>query len=175
MVVRLATGGLIAVGAWLILLGAQSWYEHRQVATVVRAFMTALENGDRAAALSLFDPTSRAAIERQPAEGKALLWVPTLGLQYRIHHVTVAGSHATVQLWIDKDAFVIQPVLHLARNSAGEWAIDRVAPFQIDPLWEDLLEQQAETAGEQLAQELNEALVAQVGVSIQRVPMTATR
>ena len=163
VVSKLTTGALVSVGLLLVAWGIQKWFDNRQAAETVDAFMHAVEQGDRDAALALLDPR-----QRRVAEGKRQIarWEPDPGLEYRIHHIDISGDDASAQLWIEKDGIVVQPTLTLHRSETGQWKID------VDRIWEDLRQARSRKQGEQLANELSETLKGRPGVVIDRVPMT---
>ena len=163
MVAKLTTGALVAAGLLLVALGVQKWFDNRQAAETVDAFMYAVQQGDRDAALSLLDPEQRRIAENRRRIAR---WTPDPALEYRIHHIDISGDDASAQLWIEKEGVVVQPTLTLQRSETGRWKID------VDRMWEDLWWARVGKQGEQMAHELSEALKGRPGVGIRRVPMT---
>lgn len=149
MVRRIATGTLVALGLWLVAAGVQKWFDNQRAAATVNAFMRAVQNGDRNAALGLLTPQQRRIAESQT---RGLRWTPDAGMDYRIHHIDVSGNHASAQLWIEKDGVVVQPTLALLRSDTGVWKIE------VGRLWDDMQRARSRADGEQLAYELSKEL-----------------
>ena len=89
---KLTTGALVAVGLLLVALGVQKWFDSRQAAKTVDAFMDAVRQGDRDAALALLDPNQRRVAEKTRQTAK---WTPDPNLDYRIHHIDISGNEAS--------------------------------------------------------------------------------
>ena len=91
-------------------------------------------------------------------------------MSYRVHHVEMDGDVARVQMWMDKDGFVLEPVFHLRRTKSSSWKIDRIENLKVDPRWHDIQEERARKADEAVNNELNTALKHRPGVSVKRSP-----
>lgn len=162
---------LIAAGLLLVVSGAHKWLDNNSVRTAVANYVHALSTGDRAATLDALHPQQRILVERQMREQPAAAWAPDSGVEYRVHSVSINGDRARAKLWMEKEGYVIQPTLSLARSETGHWKIDGVDPVALDPVWEDRQEQQSRAEGHNLANELGEALRGKPGVSIERAPL----
>ena len=175
MVRRLTSVALVAAGLWLVTVGAQRWYVNRQVNQLVHAFMDALKSGNRERALLYLEPDKRALAEtkfRRQTEDRTF-WTPNPRLTYRIHHVRVDGQRAESELWIEKDGYVLKPLIHIVRSETGLWKIDHIEGLHIDPLWKDQWRDRGRIEGEELAEELAAALKGREGISVERVPIGA--
>lgn len=171
---RLAFGAMVLGGIALVAVGVQKYLDTRAASQVASRFMTALAAGDRVSALSLVHPDRLAEFEARQDPNDASLQLPQVDLEFRIHHVDISGDRAEVQLVIEKNGFVLQPVVHLLRSKTSLWRVDRIDRLEVDRRWDDLLETRAEAArqaGQQLAEELKQALEASEGVEVERVPL----
>jgi len=102
------------------------------------------------------------------AGGDVALLTADPGTTHRIHHVTIRGDQAIVELRTEKKGFVSKPVLHLARSKTSQWKVASIQSGRVDPLWKDLQQRRAQVAGQQTATELNKALSNRPGVNVQR-------
>ena len=162
---------LLAAGLWLIVFGVQRWLDHRAATSVATAFIEALRDGDREAALALLSPEQREAVEEKTGDKDSPFWAANPGMTYRIHHAELDGDTATVQLWIDKRGFVLEPILHLRRGETVSWKIVRIENLHVDPKWLDLQETRARLEGEATSAELSEALKGRPGVTVDRTAL----
>lgn len=162
---------LVAAGLLLVVNGAYKWLDNNSVRTAVATYVHALRTGNREAALDALHPQQRVLVEEQMRNQPASMWTPDLDVEYRVHSVSINGDRARAKLWIEKEGYVIQPTLSLARSETGHWKIDRVDPIAVDPVWEDRQEKQSRAEGRDLANELGEALRGKPGVSIERAPL----
>ena len=83
---------LLAAGLGLIVFGVQRWLDHRAATSVATAFIEALRDGDREAALSLLSPEQREAVERKTGDKDSPFWSANPGMTYRIHHAELDGD-----------------------------------------------------------------------------------
>jgi len=102
------------------------------------------------------------------AGGDASLLTAAPGTTHRIHHVTIRGDRAIVELRTEKNGFVAKPVLYLARSKTSQWKVASIENGRVDPLWRDLEQRRARVAGQRTATELNKALSNRPGVSVLR-------
>ena len=143
--------------------------DRRAAEKVAHTFMTALTAGDRATLLTLLPPENRTALEDVESDEHPLEWVKESGVTYRIHHIDMLGEVAEVRFWIEKGGFNLKPLLRLKRSDTGLWKVAGVEDLQIDRRWKDVQRERGRVDGEQLADELTEALGKLPGVEVDRV------
>jgi hypothetical protein len=165
---KLTTLMLLAAGCWLIVVGARKWFDHREVAGVVSAFMDATRDGNRDALLTSLEPSKRIVAEARQKAAGVPEWKPIPDLKYRIHHINIAGGNAEAELLVERDGFHIRPVIQLRRSITSVWKVARIDKLEVDPRWLDLQEQQSRLAGQQIAADLAKALEGREGVSVDR-------
>lgn len=170
MIRKLAIVALVIAGAGLVVAGGQKWLDGRSAAKTVRQFMTALRDGDRETVWSLLPPKQKKIAQADHEHGRADKWLPHPGVTYRLHSLEISGAECQARLWIEKNGFVVKPTIHLRRSDTGQWKILRVENLKVDPRWKDLLETRGHIAGEELANELADALKNRPGVSVERAP-----
>lgn len=160
---------LACAGGWLLVTGVQGWLDRRAAVQVVNGFLTAVRDGDREAALTHLEAERRAEVEaafQTSADGP---WPPMAGIAWRINELEIEGSTARAKMFIEKDSFIVEPVVHLVRTSTSSWKITRIEQLAVDPRWIDLRKEAARAQGDQTARELAEALKGQPGVKVQRL------
>lgn len=170
---RVIVALLVLAGSAMVVLGGQRWLDNRAATKVVKSFIAALIEGDRDTALSHLTAEQRSLFERK-ADAAPELWTPAPAMKYRVHHVEMNGETARVQIWMDKDGFVIEPVFHLRRTESSSWKIERIEKLEVDPRWHDVLKERARLRDAAAMQELSEALKHRRGVKVERTPMPGT-
>ena len=173
MLRRWITIAVAAVAVLLIARGVQKWLDHHSAKQVVVGFVTALKEGNAEAALSLLNPLQRDTFESKLAQmtGDEEFWTADPEFEFRIHHVDVDGDDAVAHVWIDKQGYVLKPMIHLHRNDLNRWKIGQIENLEIDPRWEDRRYERAKQQGRDLAAELEDALGDQSGVDVERVQL----
>ena len=167
---KLAIGALVIAGAGLIVAGGQKWLDARSAAGTVRQFMTAVRDGDRETVYSLLPPAQKKIAQAADEDGRPNRWLPNPGVSYRLHSLDISGIEGKARLWIEKNGFVIKPTMHLRRSDTGQWKILRIEDLEVDRLWQDLMQTRARITGENLANELTDALQGRPGVAVERAP-----
>lgn len=84
----------------------------------------------------------------------------------------IDGDRAVADVSIEKDGYILQPTIHLLRGATARWKIDRIENMQVDPQYRKDRRAYQRQQGEQLAEELNEALEGKRGVTIERVTIS---
>ncbi len=171
MVRKLTTGVLFASGLWLVAIGIQRWSDNREVAQVVTSFVDAVKRGDKDRILDSLDPRLRALNERGEAEQLKPLIDGKLQFEYQIHHIEISRDRAKAELRINKDGFMIKPVVYLQRSPTTVWKVNALEHIEVDPRWNDLQQARSLTRGEKLAEELGDSLNGIPGASVQRITM----
>ncbi|WP_299466157.1 hypothetical protein [uncultured Gimesia sp.] len=157
---------LVVLGLYLIILGAQRFYEHYQVKQISLEFVQALETGNEAQIRGLLTPEKAdlAAKLKQDSQDHFSK------IDYRFLDVQVTGGTAQVSIQIQKNGYAIKPDIHLLRSKTGVWKVDSITQAKVDPLWYDqedrvyrekLVKEDvppAEVQGRVLAKELARAL-----------------
>ncbi|MFQ5730349.1 MAG: hypothetical protein ACE5KM_00180 [Planctomycetaceae bacterium] len=165
---RIAVLLLAVAGGWLLLTGIQRWLDRRAAQDVVNGFLTAIRDGDRDAALSHLEADRREEVEAAFQSSAGGEWAPLSGIAWRINEFAIDGDSARAKLFIEKDGFVLEPVMHLVRTATSSWKVLRIEDLQADPRWQDLKREAARIEGDETARELADALKGQPGVSVQR-------
>ena len=175
---KLIIGLIAASGLWLAAIGIQHWFDDHEASQVAEAFMRAVQDGDRDAALRLLAPNQERiaqAIARKQDDGS---WNPHPEYQLRVHKVERSGPSACVEIWVQRGRFVVKPRLHMQLSETHTWRITRIENPGVDPAWEYHENQKRRAEGElsrqadeALAQELSEAFSGDSSVSVERVPL----
>ena len=160
---------LTVAGFALIAMGVDSWLTHEAASGTVARFMNALTRGDRDTVLACLSFEARTEAEQRMTSG-TLPWTGLSDVTYRVHHTRADRQTATVELWIERESFVVQPLFHLVRSESGTWQIDRIERLEVDPLWLDLEQARQRMVNEELTRELSEALGDEAGVEVERGP-----
>jgi len=168
---KLVVGALILSGIVFIALGVQQWLDRRAASDVVAAFLTALKDGDREAALSQLLPEPRDIFERSIGKDDADFWTPDPEFGFRIQKIDIKDNQAVADVWIEKRGFVILPVFHLQRNESTRWKIALIENLYVDERWNDIQYERARQEGLDVKASLEEALEGQPGVTIERTPL----
>jgi hypothetical protein len=164
---RIAVAILFLAGAALIALGVRNQLRQREAVDVVNAFLTAIQKGDRDAAL--------ACLQTGPGGGSTLassdfpLWTPAPDVSCRVTELEIDGDTARAKVRIERDGFVLEPTLHLVHDSS--WKIARIDDLKIDPRWLEMQREAARLQGERHAGELQRALKGREGVTVRRAPL----
>lgn len=159
------------IGGWLVVIGVQSWLDQRAAMAVVNGFLHAVEEGDRETALSFLEASRRDEIAPGLSDPDSPVWLPTPGVQHRINEFAIDGDTAAAKVWIEKDSFLLEPVIRLQRVETGSWKIVEIEQLTIDPKWEQLVKQRAQNADQETNRELQDALNGRAGTSITRAPL----
>lgn len=168
MIRRMGVPLLVIAGLALVVFGGQRWLDNRAAAGVVKTFVAALVSGDREVALLQLSAEQRQNVEEKTGGADAAFWAPAPSMSYRVHHVELNGDTALVQMWMDKDGFVLEPVFHLRRTETSSWKIDRIENVKVDPRWHDIQKERARLADEAVKDELSEKLKKRPGVTVER-------
>ena len=168
---RIVIAILFAAGAGLVVLGIQHWLERRKATAVVIGFLEAVASGDRQRAFSFLEATRRDEAEFGFGRKDAAFWKSTERAKFRINELEITGDTARVKVWIEKDGFVLEPVVYLVRTETLSWKITRIESLNVDPQWDDIQREISRQKGKQDAQELREALQGRKGVTIRRAPL----
>lgn len=157
---------LVVAGLYLIILGAQRFYEHHQVKQIALEFVSALETGNQAQIRALLTPEKAdlAAKLKQDSQNS------TAPLECRVLDVKIEGAAAQVRIQIQKEGYAIKPDIHLQKSLTGVWKVASISQAKVDPLWYDQEDRKyreqlikdgvppAEVQGRVLAKELARAL-----------------
>ena len=167
MVRKLAITAAVLVGLVLVTFGIRRWIDYRSARNVVTSFVIGVRDGQREDVLNLLDPSQRTFVEER-LKKKDDFWSPSDDLTYRILDLEITGDKADCQVWIEREGYRIKPWFHLKRMESGSWKIRKIDNTQVDERWNDLQEDRVRAEGDQLADELREALKDQQDVSIER-------
>jgi len=168
---RFLTGALIAAGLLVIAIGVQRWFDAHSAETVVHQLMSAVDAGDRQAVLALLHTDRRKLVEMRLDHGQKDPWTRQDGVTYRIQQLDVSGDTAIVRLSIVKDGFKIHPTVYLRRGQTARWKIDRLDNLQVDPRWLSMQRARVRQEGEQLAEQIQNALQNRPGVTVDRITL----
>jgi len=168
---RAAIALLVVLGGWLIVVGIQGGIEKRRALRVVDGFLEAVRDGDRDVAYSFLEADRRAEFEARWSNGGSPFGKPTAGFSWRVNALEIKGNDARAQLFIEKDGFVLEPVIHLVRTPTTSWKIRRIDNLRVDPRWEDIQRELSRKDGEATARELQDALRGRKGVTVKRGPI----
>jgi len=172
---RVIAGFVIAVGLFAVAIGVQRWFDSRAAESVVHSLMAAIQAGDRDAMLGLLTPDRRIVADAPSTRaGGENAWKRQRGMSYRIREMEINGDRAVASVTIEKDGYEVQPTVYLQRGEAARWKIDRVEDLQEDPRYLKDVHAFERQQGEQLAEELKEALDGRDGVTIERVTTSET-
>ncbi|QDT25759.1 hypothetical protein Enr10x_10560 [Gimesia panareensis] len=124
---------LVVAGLYLIILGAQRFYEHYQVKQIALEFVSALETGNQAQIRALLTPEKADLAEKlkQDSQNSAA------PLDCRILDVKLDGDAAQVRIQIQKEGYAIKPDIHLLKSQTGVWKVSSISQAKVDPLWYD--------------------------------------
>lgn len=157
---------LVAAGLYLIVLGAQRFYEHYQVKQISLEFVKALETGNEAQIRGLLTPEKAALAANLKQDSQDHL----SRIDYRFLDVKLMGDTAQVRIQIQKNGYAIKPDIHLVKSQTGVWKVNSITQAKVDPLWYDQKDQlyrekltkedlpPTEVEGRVLAKELARAL-----------------
>lgn len=175
MIRRLIAGVVVAVGLLSVAIGVQRWFDARAAEGVVHSLMAAVESGNRAASLRLLTPDRRKIVDLSSAMADGgNVWQKQPGMSYHIRGMQIDGDRAVASVTIERDGYILQPTVYLQRGAASRWKIDRVEDMQVDPQYLKDRRAYQRQQGEQLAEELREALDGRPGISIERVTISET-
>ncbi len=173
MTPKLWNVALIGGGLLLIFAGLQQWQTNQQPRRAVTAFLEAVKNNDRAAALQLMTPELREQVVATSDE-YAAAWTSPPGaadedhLQFDIESLRVRGDAATAQtLFRHAGMPFVNSRIELRRSATGLWKVERV-DNRVNLGWR-ILENQ------QLAVELRTALKDLPGAEIAEEPTPQRR
>jgi len=124
---------LVAIGLYLIVLGAQRLYERHQVKKISLEFVKALQSGNESQIRSLLTPEKSdlaKSLKQESQDSRA-------SIDYRFFDVKITGSTAQVSIQIQKDGYAIKPDIHLVKSRTGVWKVDSITQAKVDPLWYD--------------------------------------
>jgi|GEM_PF-1796047 len=130
---RFLIGALVLVGLYLVMLGAQRFYEHYQVKQIALEFVSALETGKEAQIRALLTPEKADLAGRLKQESQD----STAPLDCRVLDVIIKGGAAQVRIQIQKEGYAIKPDIHLIKSQTGVWKVDSITQAKVDPLWYD--------------------------------------
>jgi len=164
---KLAITLAILAGLILVAIGIRRWLDYRSARNVVTSFVVGVRDGQREDVLNLMEPSQRVFVESR-LKKKDNFWSPSQGLTYRILEIHIAGNKADCRIWIERDGFRIKPWFHLNRMESGSWKIRKIDHTEVDERWNDLMEDRARTEGNQLADELHNALKDNKDVTVER-------
>lgn len=159
---------LVVVGGWLIFRGGKHWRDERAAMAVVNHFLEAVRDGDRDAAFSYLTADRRKAIEQSKKSTLQAFEIRTTKFQWRINRIEIDGDQAAAQMWIEKDGFVIEPIVFLVRTTTHSWKIDRFENVVVDPVWLDVQKELRRREDMQTAKELRKAFAGQEGIRVER-------
>lgn len=128
---------LVAIGLYLVVMGAQRLYERHQVKKVSLEFVKALQSGDEAQIRALLPP-EKADLAKSLKQDSQDSRSP---LDYRFLDVELSGNSAQAIIQIQKDGYAIKPDIHLIKSRTGVWKIDSISQAKVDPLWYDQKDQ----------------------------------
>lgn len=163
---RFLIGGLVAVGLYLVVLGAQRFYERHKVKQISLEFVNALQAGNESKIRALLTP-EKADLAKTLKQDSQDSRTP---LEYRFLDVQLKGKTAQVKIQIEKNGYAIKPDIHLIKSQTGVWKVDSITQAKVDPLWYDQKDQlyrekltkekvaPTEVEGRVLAKELARAL-----------------
>jgi len=163
---RIAVAILFLAGAALIALGVRNWLRQREAVEVVDAFLTAIRDGDRNAAVDCMETGPGGSAIAGP---DFPLWTPAPDVVCRVTDLEIDGDTARAKVRIERDGFVLEPTLHLVHKSS--WKIARIDDLKVDPQWVEMHREAARRQGERTAGELQQALKSHDGVTVQRAPL----
>ena len=167
---RLIAGFVIAFGLFAVAIGVQRWFDSRAAESVVHALMAAVQSGNRDAMLGLLTPDRRVVADAPSTRaGGKNAWKKQRGMSYRIREMEINGDRAVASLTVEKDGYEVQPTVYLLRGETARWKIDRIEDLQKDPRYLKDVQAYERQQGEQLAEELKEALDGRDGVTIERM------
>lgn len=124
---------LVVSGLYLIILGAQRFYEHYQVRQIALEFVSALETGNQARIRALLTPEKADLAEQLKQESQD----STAPLDCRVLDVKIEGGAAQVRIQIQKEGYAIKPDIHLLKSQTGVWKVASISQAKVDPLWYD--------------------------------------
>lgn len=124
---------LVVAGLYLIILGAQRFYEHYQVKQIALEFVSALETGNQAQIRALLTPEKADLAEKLKQDSQN----STAPLDCRILDVKLDGDAAQVRIQIQKEGYAIKPDIHLLKSQTGVWKVSSISQANVDPLWYD--------------------------------------
>ena len=163
---KIASLAFVAVAIWFIIIGGQKWLHTRDVNAVVHQFFTAVEQGKTSSAQKLLSTKLRAAAKTELQKKDATLPLPEPGLTHSIHNTKITGKTAIVSVVIEKQGFVLKPIVHLEKSSTNRWQITAIKNLTKDPLWEDVQHERSRQQDNQLANQLKQAFTGRKGVTI---------
>ena len=156
---KIAGLAIIALAICLIIFGGQKWLHTRDVNAVVDQFFTAMIDGDGTSAQKMLSPSL------QQRKGPLTL-SPEPGLTYSIHQTKLFRTTAVVNVLIEKQGFVLKPIVHLEKSSTNRWQITKIENLVEDPMWQDMQKELARQHDNQLAKQLQQAFAKQEGASV---------
>lgn len=124
---------LVAIGLFMVVLGAQRLYERHQVKQIALGFVKALETGNEAQIRALLTPekSDLAAELKHDSQDRVS------PLDYRFLDVQLTGDTAKARIQIQKNGYAIKPEIHLIKSTTGVWKVDSISQAKVDPLWYD--------------------------------------
>ncbi len=164
---KIASLVFVAVAFWFIIIGGQKWLHTRDVNAVVHQFFTAVEEGKTSSAQKLLSTKLREAAKAGLQKKDATLPLPEPGLTHSIHKTKVTGKTAIVNVVIEKQGFVLKPIVYLEKSSTNRWQITAINNLTKDPLWEDVQREQARQQDNQLDNQLKQAFAGRKDITIQ--------
>ncbi|WP_417393415.1 hypothetical protein [Gimesia sp.] len=159
-------GVLVAAGLYLVVIGAQRFYEHYRVKQIALEFVDALETGNESQIRALLTPEKADLAKKLNQKSQD----DSLPLECRVLDVKLTASTAQVRVQIQKNGYAIKPDIHLVKSQTGVWKVSEITQAKVDPLWydqEDELDRKklteegvppAEVQGRVLAKELARSL-----------------
>ena len=160
---------LSLVGGYLVVTGVQHWLDRRAATQVLNEFLTAVRDGDRETALAHLEAERRAEVESELQTSGDGTWTPMAGIAWRINELELGEADGYAKLFVEKDGFIVEPIVHLVRTSTSSWKIDRIEQLAVDPRWQALRRDAARKQGDETAHELEKALRGQPGIEVRRL------
>lgn len=170
---------LAVAGFYLIILGAQRFYEHYQVKQIALEFVSALETGNQSQIRALLTPDKADLAEKLKQDSQD----SAAPLDCRVLDVKIEGATAQVRIQIQKEGYAIKPEIHLQKSLTGVWKVASISQAKVDPLWYDQEDRNfreqlikegvppTEAQGRMLAKELARALDTTVDESPAAAPV----
>ncbi|QDT99329.1 hypothetical protein [Gimesia aquarii] len=124
---------LIAMGLFLVVWGAQRFYDRYKVKQVALEFVKALETGNENRIRALLTPEKAELAAKLKQDSQESLEP----LDYRFLQVRLTGSTAEARIQIQKTGYAIKPDIHLIKSSTGVWKVSSISQAKVDPLWHD--------------------------------------
>ena len=128
---------LVALGVFLVVLGAQRFYERHQVKQISLEFVKALQSGDESQIRALLTPEKSDLAKNLKQDSQD----SHSRLDYRFLDVQLTGKTAQVSIQIQKNGYAIKPDIHLIKSRTGVWKVDSITQAKVDPLWYDQKDQ----------------------------------